>query len=334
MKQKKYIVTGGAGFIGSHIVHDLLRKGHKILVVDNLDTGYLSYLPDHENLEFLKCDVSHWSELSKHFFSFEGADGVFHLAACARIQPSIKDPSLTNNYNVTGTMNVLQMMRMCNIKSIVYSGSSSFYGNGAPIPCKEENSGNCETPYAVTKHMGELYCQTWGRLFGIRNVVLRYFNVYGKRSPLSGLYAPVIGLFFKQALTGNDITIVGDGEQKRDFTHVNDVVEANVTSMELLGSPARSEINGEVFNIGTGKNYTIKEIAHMVADSVMKNGIEPNITFIPARQGESRETLADYSKAKQLLGWEPMVDLDDGVSDLKNYFLNNVDKIKEGKFNF
>lgn len=331
---KKYIVTGGAGFIGSHITEKLLKLGHKVVVVDNLYAGFENFIPKHENVTHVNVDISNWNDLSKCFPDFQGVEGVFHLAACARIQPSIKDPSITNDYNVTGTMNILQMMRMCNIKSIVYSGSSSYYGGGANIPCHETDKGNPETPYAVTKHIGELYCQTWGKIYGTRSVVLRYFNIYGRRSPLTGPYAPVIGLFFRQGILKTPLTVVGDGEQRRDFTHVGDAVEANVLAMNALGGPDHQDVDGQVFNIGTGTNNSINEIANMVKDSLENSSIKCEITHVPMRPGEARETLANNSRARNALDWEPMIELEDGIEDLKRYYLDNQNLINKGVYNF
>jgi len=329
-KKKKFVVTGGAGFIGSHLVTRLLAEGHEVVVIDNLYAGFKEFIPEHENVIHVNVDISNWPELSKKFSYFKGAEGIFHLAACARIQPSIHDPNITNDYNVTGTLNILQLMRMCGVPNIVYSGSSSYYGNGASVPCHEDDPGNPETPYAVTKHMGEEYCQTWSKLYGIKSAVLRYFNVYGRRSPLVGLYAPVVGLFFRQAIRKEDVTIVGDGEQRRDFTHVGDVVDANIRAMNLLSGPSWDEINGEVFNIGTGVNHSINEIAQMVQAKLKNNNVNTKIVYVSQRSGEARETLANNKKAKKLLKWKPTIDLEEGVTDLASYYLNNADKIKKG----
>jgi UDP-glucose 4-epimerase len=330
---RKYIVTGGAGFIGSHIVARLLLMDHKVVIIDNLYAGFESFIPKHKDVVHVNADISNWAELVKHFPHFHDVDGVFHLAACSRIQPSILDPSITNDYNVTGTMNVLQLMRMFKIPNIVYSGSSSYYGNGASIPCVETDPGNPETPYAVTKYMGEEYCKTWGKIYGTRCAVLRYFNIYGKRSPLTGAYAPVIGLFFRQALLGNDITVVGDGKQRRDFTHVSDAVAANVLAMNKLSGPDFQKIDGQVFNIGTGTNNSVNEIAAMVKES-LRNSVEAVITHIPARPGEARETLADNSKAVKMLDWEPSTSISEGIDDLRAYYLNNLDNIRNGIVDF
>ncbi len=331
-KQKTYVVTGGAGFIGSHIAKRLLDRGDKVVVVDNLYAGFRKFVPDHPDCTFVEVDISDWGALSKAFANWQGATGVFHTAACSRIQPSIIDPSLTNDYNVTGTMNVLQMMRLCGVDNIVYSGSSSYYGGGAKVPCQETDPGNPETPYAITKRMGEEYCQTWSKIYGTHCAILRYFNVYGRRSPLLGSYAPVVGLFFKQVLEGKDVSVVGDGEQRRDFTHVGDVVTANFNAMDVLDGPSWKKIDGEVFNIGTGTNHSINEIAKAVVKAL--KGWKTDIVHVPARPGEARETLADNSKADNYLRWEPTISLEEGIKDLTKYYLDHRERLIAGIYDF
>lgn len=329
----KYIVTGGCGFIGSHLVLELITRGHEVIVVDNLSTGFKEYLPNQNNrLIFLNCDISNWNELSKNFGYFKGARGIFHLAACARIQPSIFNPVLTHDANVTGTLHILEMMRMCEIPNIVYSASSSAYGLLANPPSSENDEVDCQTPYSVSKFMGEKYCETWSKLHKINNYRLRYFNVYGPRSPLEGPYAPVVSLFFRQALRNNPITIVGNGEQRRDFTYVLDVVEANIKAMEILPNQFIGE--NELFNIGTGKNYSIKDLANMVAmelyNSVMK--LRVDIIHVPERIGESKVSLANNSKAKEFLDWEPQFTLERGVKFLcHEYYVRNINALLDNK---
>lgn len=325
----KYIVTGGAGFIGSHICESLVKLGHDIVVVDNLSTGFLEYisglsrqLKPKQSFTFLKLDISDWTELSKNFAYFKDVTGVFHLAACARIQPSIFNPILTHDTNVTGTLNILEMMRMCNIENIVYSASSSYYGKKAKIPSLESDPCDCQTPYSVSKYMGELYCDTWAKLHGVKSARLRYFNVYGPRSPTEGIYAPVIGLFFKQALVGEPITVIGDGEQRRDFTYVKDVVSANILAMEKLSK----EKNGTsyVFNVGTSKNYSMNELAKLVADSVQKKfGTNyPQIIHVPERIGEAKLSLAENTEIEKVLGWVPQCNLPSMIEELADYYAN------------
>ncbi len=312
---KKYVVTGGAGFIGSHIVAKLLELEYEVVVLDNVSTGFAAYLPRHENLTFLNVDISNWNELSKNFAYLKGARGVFHLAAVARIQPSIFAPHLTHESNVTGTLNILEMMRMCDIPNIVYSASSSYYGLKVSEPSRETDDPDCQTPYAITKYMGELYCETWSKLHEINAVRLRYFNVWGPRSPTEGPYAPVISKFFRQCLYRDPITVVGDGQQKRDFTFVSDVVDANIMAMRRM--PLGNAGYTDIFNIGTGVNYTVLELAEKIA----KYYPRAEIIHVPERIGEAKYSLADNHKAKKLLEWEPKVSLDEGLELLYQHHL-------------
>lgn len=322
MNNRKYIVTGGCGFIGSHLIRKLLKLGHKVVVLDDLSTGYESNLPENEKLTFIKVNISDWSELSRLFTYFKNVDGIFHVAARARIQPSIQNPLKTHKSNVDGTFNILEMMRMNDIKKIVYSASSSSYGLKAELPCVETAEPDCLNPYALTKYIGEQYCKTWGNIYDIKNVCLKYFNVYGERSPLISCYAPVVGLFFRQALKDKDsLSIVGDGEQRRDFTHVDDVVEANVLAMKNVMS---KDVNGETFNIGTGVNYSINQVAEMVQENLSRVGDMVSMRYVPARPAEARETLADISKAQNLLEWEPTISLPDAIVKLTPYYKHTV----------
>jgi nucleoside-diphosphate-sugar epimerase len=328
-KRAKYIVTGGAGFIGSHLVEALLAQHAAVIVLDNFSAGLRENLPKDPKtgtLAVYDVDITDWSALKKLIDSgvFKGAAGVFHVAAQARIQPSIHHPRETFDANALGTLNVLEMMRATRIDCIVYSASSSSYGLINKSPLKEDMPSHCLNPYAVTKLIGEELCKAWGNIYGIPNICLKYFNVYGPRSPIHlEAYSPVIGLFFKQALQDNEpLSVVGDGEQKRDFTHVDDVVRANIWAMtDLVSEGFDSVAEGQTINIGTGSNYTIKELAQKV-QGILKD-VRPNlqIQHIPARPGEARETLADISDAKTFLGWKPEISLDDALKSLKPYYL-------------
>ena len=323
-KRAKFIVTGGAGFIGSHLVEALLLAQHEVVVLDDLSAGMLSNLPKHRLLKIVNVDISNMKrlEVQMHKKTLQGATGVFHLAAEARIQPSIHQPRKTFEANALGTFNILEMMRILKIKGIVYSASSSSYGRANKPPLREGMPSNCLNPYAVTKLIGEELCKAYGNTYDIRNVCLKYFNVYGPRSPVHlESYSPVIGLFFKQALQDNDaLTVVGDGLQKRDFTHVSDVVHANTLSMYKLLED-HPTVAGCTFNIGTGANFTILEIAEKVKE--MLKDIRPNLTIkhIDPRPGEARETLADITFAKNRLGWAPKISLDEALRQLKPYYM-------------
>lgn len=295
----KVLVTGGAGFIGSHLVDALIENGHEVHVLDNLETGKAENL--NPKAHFHLADIRNYTEIEPYF---TGVDYVFHLAALARIQPSIKDPLPAHHANATGTLHVLRAAGKAGVKRLIYSGSSSVYGKQKELPFKEDMKPDPLNPYASQKLMGEMYCRNFSELYGLPTVILRYFNVYGPREILVGAYATVIGIFRQQLKEGKPMTMVADGEQKtRDFTNVKDIVRANILAME---SPKVG--HAEIINIGTGKNYTIKELANMFGGPIQ---------VVPAKPGETVITLADNSKARELLGWEPTISLTEGVAELK-----------------
>jgi UDP-glucose 4-epimerase len=285
----KSLVTGGAGFIGSNIVDKLLELGHEVIVIDNESSDahesfYWNSLAKNYKLDI--CDYEAIRPL------FDEVDYVFHLAAEARIQPAIINPIKAVKTNTLGTATVLQCAREANVKRLVYSSTSAGYGKNN-IPNVETQPDDCLNPYSVSKVSGEKLCSMYYQLFDLETVILRYFNVYGPREPMKGQYAPVIGIFRRQKEAGEPLTIIGDGEQRRDFTHVFDVVNANILAATTKLS---SEVLGTVFNVGTGTNYSINEISKFYDyDSVN----------MPPRPGESKETLADNSKAGKFLNWEP-----------------------------
>ena len=297
----KYLVTGGAGFIGSNIVNSLVDAGHGVVVIDNESSDSHEYFHYNDRAKYYKHDICDYDKI-KHLF--ENVDTVFHCAAEARIQPAIINPLkavMTNSY---GTCSVLQAAREAGVRRVVYSSTSSAYGLMNQIPNVETQSDDCLNPYSVSKVSGEKLCKMYSDLFGLETVVFRYFNVYGENQPTRGQYAPVIGLFLKQAKENKPLTIVPDGEQRRDFTHVSDVVSANI-----LASTVKMEKYGQVFNIGTGINYSVNELTNFISkDTVM---IDPRI-------GESRETLANINKAKTVLGWKPKVILEQWISEQLN----------------
>ena len=296
----KFIVTGGAGFIGSHVVDSLIAKGHEVHVVDIFLSGKRENLNPKATLH--QVDIRDEKKLPA---VFKGAAGIFHLAAQPRIQYSITHPRLTNDINVTGTLNVLLAARDAGVPRVVYSASSSAYGSRHPMPLREEMVPEPITPYSIQKLVGEKYCEMASRFYGLETACLRYFNVYGPRQTTmaDGPYATVIGIFLGLREKGQPMPIVPDGQQRRDFTHVRDVARANLLAM---ASPNVGK--GEVINIGTGKNYSILEVADLIGG--------PRV-FTEPRQGEVRETLADISKAKSLLGWEPQISFEEGVAELK-----------------
>jgi len=290
----KALVTGGAGFIGSTLVDKLIKLGYEVIVIDNEssvsnDKFYWNNKADNYKIDI--CDLEAIKPL------FHNVNFVFHLAAMARIQLAIQNPIKTVLVNSSGTCNVLQAARDAGVEKVVYSSTSSAYGMNS-APHTETQDIDCLNPYSVSKVAGEKLCKMYTDLFDLKTVILRYFNVYGPRQPVRGAYAPVIGLFQTQVEKGLPLTIVPDGHQRRDFTHVNDVVNANICAIdEDLGSHY-----GEVFNIGTGRNHSVLEIAALISD---------NTTFIEPREGESRETLANITKANKVLKWNPKVQLED-----------------------
>ena len=296
----KYIVVGGAGFIGSNLVDLLIEEGHDVVVVDNLATGKKENI--NPSAELAIADISAPTYKEKIIDVMSGADGVFHLAALARVQPSIKDPEEFNKVNVSGTLNVLMCAKEAGVKRLVYSASSSAYGNATIFPTPESHPTDPLSPYGLQKLIGEQYCRVFHHCYGLETVSLRYFNVFGERQVLAGAYCLVMGIFARQRLEGKPMTIVGDGEQRRDFTYVKDVARANLLAMK---SPSVGE--GEVINIGNGDNRSVNQIANLLGGE---------FTHIEARL-EPSQTLADNSKAKELLGWSPTVSVEDWIPGYK-----------------
>lgn len=294
-----YLVTGGAGFIGSHLAEALLAQGHRVRILDNLSTGKRENIP--AGAEFFEADFCDVEAIRS---AFVGVEGVFHVGALPRVPLSIAQPIETAQSNIMGTLNVLVAARDAKVKRVVYSASSSAYGNQERLPLTPDMRPNPLNPYALQKYIGELFCQQFASLYGMETVSLRYFNVYGPRMANEGAYVTVIAIFMRQFLAGEALTIDGDGEQTRDFTHVADVVRANIAAMES------SKVGqGEVLNVGNGQRYSVNFIAH---------AISPTVTHreSPRGKGESRDTLADTTLTKELLGWEPLIPFERGLRDL------------------
>ena len=303
------LVTGGAGFIGSHLVDKLLEMGHQVTVVDNESSTCNGKFYWNDKAWNVKADISD-PKLMEQVFSCvnEGMpkiDWVFHLAAYSRIQIALKNPVGCVKTNVLGTTTLLQYARDHGVKAFINSSTSSSYGLKNEPPLREDMTPDCLNPYSVSKVAAENMCNMYSDLFDLNIVNLRYFNVYGDRQPLLGQYAPVVGLFLEQHKKGEAFTIVGDGEQRRDFTHVDDIVKANIAAAERA-----SDISGELINVGTGTNYSVNEIADMICNQYTKN-------FIPPRPAEARVTLADISKAKKLLGYMPSIEISDWIDEYK-----------------
>jgi UDP-glucose 4-epimerase len=288
------LVTGAAGFIGSNLVDYLLEQGHTVVSVDNESANNEKFHWTHENGMALnvKGDITDYKFMKN---VFTGVDYVFHLAAESRLQPAIENPIGAVEKNCVGTTVMLQCAREVGVKRFVYSSTSSAYGNN-PYPNIETQPDDCLNPYSASKAAGEKFCKMYTDLYGLETVILRYFNVFGQRSPARGQYAPVIGIFQRQRDTGEPLTIVGDGSQRRDFVHVKDVARANY----LAATVDLGDHIGEVFNIGSGKNYSIKDIADVISD---------NQVFIPKRNGEMETTLADITKVESVMGWKPEIDV-------------------------
>jgi len=296
MKNKISIVTGGCGFIGSHIVDKLILLGHEVRVIDDLSAQ--------ENEKFYyNVNAKYWSDdISKDDCGsiFNNVDYVFHLAARSRIQPTIGSPNECFEVNVVGTQRVLEWSRLNGIKRVIYSGTSSLYGHQNSIPFTPNMLADCLNPYSMSKWMGEQICKLYNQLYGVPSIALRYFNVYGPREPIKGEYAPVIGLFKRQSKNNKFMTIVTPGTQRRDFTYIEDAVEANILAMKS----STVDIPFNIYNVGTGKNHSMIEIAEMIGG---KRDV------IPSRPAEVQETLADISETIKDLGWSPKYALEEKI---------------------
>ncbi len=321
------LVTGGAGFIGSNLVDELMTQGMEVRVVDDLSEGKMSNLDrwkNHKNFQFIKGSILDYDMLKR---ACDHVSCVFHLAADSRIQTGITDPRHSIQTNVVGTSNVAEAARQAGVSRIVYSASSSAYGRANDwIRAKHEKfemvgpwkgfhedlPTDCLNPYSMSKKAGEDVMDVYTRLYGLSTISLRYFNVYGPRHQEDGRYATVIAIFRRQLRLGQKMTIVGDGEQRRDFTFVGDIVRANVLGM------MNREATG-VFNIGTGENYSINQLAAVVSGEPLGTAWMNDVEYIPPRLGEAQVTLADNSRAKDVLGWKPQVNLQQGIQVLDGY---------------
>jgi UDP-glucose 4-epimerase len=307
MNSKKAIVTGGAGFIGSHLSETLLSGGCQVVIIDNLSSGRrqnIESFSDNPNLRFVNADINDAREIEDYF---KGADYVFHMAALADIVPSIVNPRAYYNSNVNGTMSVLEVVRKCcpDIKKFIYTASSSCYGIPDNFPTAETAQIRPQYPYALTKYLGEQIAMHWSKVYKIPVISLRLFNVYGPRSRTSGTYGAVFGVFLAQKLAAKPYTVVGDGEQTRDFTFVSDIVEAFITA-------AQSDVYREIFNVGSDNAYSVNRLVELLGGEVI---------HIPKRPGEPDCTFADISKIKKVLEWKPQVSFEQGVKIM----LDNID---------
>jgi nucleoside-diphosphate-sugar epimerase len=300
-EKRKAVITGGAGFIGSHIADVLIGEGFQVELVDNLHSGKVENV--NSKARFHKLDIRDLEPLKK---VFNRAELVFHTAAVPRVQYSIEHPVETSSINIMGTVNVLVAAHEGGVKKVIYSASSSAYGDQPTTPLHENMPPLPKSPYGLQKYTGELLCRTWNEVYGLETVSLRYFNVYGPRLDPDGDYALVIGKFLKQRKEGNPMTITGDGTQTRDFTHVKDVVRAN-----LLAASSLQVGKGEVINIGAGRNVSVNKLAELIGGPV--EHIAPRL--------EPHDTLADNGLAKRALGWVPEIYIEEGLEELKKLYL-------------
>ncbi len=306
----KALVTGGCGFIGSHMVDLLLEKGYSVVVIDNFSTGRPSNLSHHNDNERLSIYEKDICDNKGIMHLFEGVDKVFHFAALADIVPSIENPIGYHQSNVDGTISILEAAKKNNVKRIIYAASSSCYGIPDEYPTNEKAPIQPQYPYALTKNIGEQYMLHWNEIYKLPTTCMRFFNVYGPRSRTSGTYGAVFGVFLAQKLNGSPYTVVGDGTQTRDFTFVTDIADA------CLAASDSDACIGEVMNVGSGNTYSINRLVELLGGKV---------TYIPKRPGEPDCTFADITKIRKLLGWEPKVSLEDGVKAM----LDQIDYWKD-----
>ena len=299
----KYIITGGAGFIGSHLVEALVKKKKKIVVLDNLSTGRFDNIKKFKkNIKFINCDISKKGKWMDHF---EGKCFIFHLAALADIVPSIQKPEKYFDSNVKGTLNILEACRNAKIMKFLYSASSSCYGIPKKYPTLEDENIDPMYPYALTKKLGEDLIIHWSKVYKIPFISLRLFNVYGTRSRTSGTYGAMFGVFLAQKIANKPFTIVGSGKQTRDFTYVTDVVDAFLRS-------ANSRLKNEIMNVGSGQTISVNKIITLLGG---------NSVYIKKRPGEPDCTFADIRKIKRKLKWKPKIKIEVGV----NLLIKNID---------
>lgn len=302
----KALVTGGCGFIGSHLTQMLLAEGHEVIVIDNLACGRienLSEFKDNRNLKYHNVDIRDRASIES---LFAGVDWVFHMAGLADIVPSIEQPDEYYATNVTGTLNVLQSALTAGVKRVIYAASSSSYGIPDNFPTAESSEIKPQYPYALTKYMGEELVLHWSRTYKLPAISLRLFNVYGPRSRTTGAYGAVFGVFLAQKLAGKPYTVVGDGQQTRDFTYVTDVAAAFIAA-------AKSSISGEAINVGSGNHYSVNYLVSLLGGPVV---------HIPKRPGEPDCTFADTTKITKLLNWKSVVSLEEGVRNMINCIEN------------
>jgi len=298
----KYLVSGGAGFIGSHLIEELAKRGEVVRVLDNFLTGKkenIAHLLD--RVELIKGDIR---DLEVCRRAVRGMDFVLHQAALTSVPRSIEDPLLANEVNIRGTLNLLLASKEAKVKKLIFASSSSVYGGDPLFPKKEGKEGKPLSPYAASKRVGEMYCQVFSQIYGLSTVILRYFNIFGPRQDPLSQYAAAIPIFITRMISGKRPTIFGDGEQSRDFTYVANVVQANILAVKA------KDISGEIFNIACGKKTTINSLAAKI-NKLLKKKIAP--IYADPRPGDIRHSFADITKAKKMLNYEPKVSFEQGL---------------------
>jgi UDP-N-acetylglucosamine 4-epimerase len=318
LSDKSFLVTGGAGFVGSHIVEYLLQHGaKKVRVLDNLATGSernVEIFAPYPAFEFVPGDIRNFATCQE---ACGDIDYVTHQAALGSVPRSVKDPVTSNEVNVSGFVNIITAAKDAGVKTFVYASSSSVYGDEPNLPKVEERVGNPLSPYAVTKKTNELYAAVFGKLYGMKTIGLRYFNIFGPRQDPNGPYAAVMPLFVSGILNGTPVYINGDGEQTRDFTYVDNAVQANIRAMLCTNEAAF----GEAYNIAVGENFSVNFLYQSIRELLGKEG-EHEATYREAREGDIRNSLADISKARELLGYQPTQRFIEGLAQTVAFFSN------------
>lgn len=303
----KCLVTGGAGFIGSHLVDKLIEKNYKVIIVDNLSVGKKENI--NSKAEFYQLDICDFEKIKP---LFKGVDYVFHLAAIPRVPVSVLDPVLTSKINILGTVNVFKAGIDEKVKRIIFASSSSVYGDQKKLPLEESMTPNPLSPYALQKLSGEQFAKLFVGLYKVPIICLRFFNVYGPRIDFDSDYSLVIGKFLKQKTENKPLTIFGDGEQTRGFCYIDDVVSANIKAME-----SKNLKGGEIINVGSEKSYSVNYLSQLISDKVQ---------YLPPRVGDVLHTQANIALAEKFFGWKPAVDLKEGVEIVKEWFQKNYEK--------
>jgi UDP-glucose 4-epimerase len=316
----RYLVTGGAGFIGSNTVDELVRRGHSVVVLDDLSAGKEENLAEvRTKITFVKASISDIEAVRK---AVHEADYVLHLAARTSVPRSVKDPIETNRINIDGTLNVLVAARDAKVKRIVFAASSSAYGETPTLPKVETMQPAPLSPYGVTKYVGELYAQTFGRCYGLENVSLRYFNIFGPRQDPSSPYSGVLSKFCTAFLEGTQPVIFGDGEQTRDFTYVENAVQANILACEA------PNVSGRIFNVGVGTRFSLNQTVQLLG-KISGNHLQPK--YEGPREGDIRDSQADIRQAKTLLGYDPQVSFEEGLRRTFEWYQTTQAKMQTAK---